>query len=163
MNDDMLMDPEDFALRARVKLLGKLLGKVIADHARPGVFEVVEELRTGYIRLRAPEAGDDVEALRAGLIEQIEALDVETLIQVIRAFTLYFQLVNVADELYRHRARRRQVAAGGPLWPGSFDHSLRQLHADGVGELFGGLRRQVSGAEQGACTLFDPLPAEDAA
>ena len=132
MNDELLMDPEDFALRARVKLQGKLLGKVIADHARPGVFEVVEELRTGYIRLRTPEDGDDVDALRAGLIEQIEALDVETLIQVIRAFTLYFQLVNVAEELYRHRARRRQVATGGPLWPGSFDHSLRALHADGV-------------------------------
>lgn len=132
MNDVPVMDPEDFALRARVKLLGKLLGSVIAKHARPGVFEVVEELRTGYIRLRSPEQGDDVEALRAELVASIEALDAETLIQVIRAFTLYFQLVNVAEELYRHRARRRQVAGGGPLWLGSFDHSLRQLKADGM-------------------------------
>ena len=132
MNDVPVMDPEDFALRARVKLLGKLLGSVIAKHARPGVFEVVEELRTGYIRLRSPADGDDTAALRAQLTEQVEALDVETLIQVIRAFTLYFQLVNVAEELYRHRARRRQVAGGGPLWMGSFDHSLRQLAADGM-------------------------------
>lgn len=132
MNDVPVMDPEDFALRARVKLLGKLLGSVIAKHARPGVFEVVEELRTGYIRLRSPEDGDDTDALRKQLREQVEALDAETLIQVIRAFTLYFQLVNVAEELYRHRARRRQVAGGGPLWVGSFDHSLRQLAADGM-------------------------------
>ena len=116
---DLPLDPEDFALRARVKLLGKLLGQVIAEHARPGVFEVVEELRTGFIALR----GGDVEHAEP-LDTMIRALDAETMMQVVRAFTIYFQLVNVADELYQHRARRRQVAQGGRLWVGSFDDSL---------------------------------------
>lgn len=118
----MAVDAEDFTLRARVKLLGKLLGNVIAEHARPGVFEVVEELRTGFIALRAGQenAADTLDALGS----LIESLDAETLMQVIRAFAIYFQLVNVADELCQHRGRRRQVEGGGRLWVGSFDEAL---------------------------------------
>ncbi len=137
---DLPLDPEDFALRARVKLLGKLLGQVIAEHARPGVFEVVEELRTGFIALR----GGDVEHAEP-LDTMIRALDAETMMQVVRAFTIYFQLVNVADELYQHRARRRQVAQGGRLWVGSFDDSLASavdagLDAVAVSGLLGQMR-----------------------
>lgn len=138
--NELAMDPEDFALRARVKLLGKLLGQVIARHARPGVFEVVEELRTGFIALRNGER-DGLESLD----RMIRALDAETLMQVVRAFTIYFQLVNIADELYQHRARRQQVAQGGRLWVGSFDDALASavesgLDATAMSELLGRMR-----------------------
>jgi len=125
--NDLSLDPEDFALRARVKLLGKLLGQVIAEHARPGVFEVVEELRTGFIALRNGEVDH-----AAPLDSLIRSLDAETLMQVVRAFTIYFQLVNIADELYQHRGRRRQVAQGGRLWVGSFDESLATAVESGL-------------------------------
>ena len=56
------------------------------------------------------------------------------------------------------------VLVDDATWAAREPASVASDQAQGFGrELFGGLRRQVSGAEQGACTLFDPLPAEDAA
>lgn len=56
------------------------------------------------------------------------------------------------------------VLVDDATWAAREPAAVASDQAQGFGrELFGGLRRQVSGAEQGACTLFDPLPAEDAA
>jgi phosphoenolpyruvate carboxylase len=121
--------PRDKELRARVRLFGNLLGQVLASQAGPKVLASVETLRRGYIRLRTRE--DPV--LRARLARKIDSLDPETLTHVVRAFNLYFSLVNIAEESFHHRERRRQVRHGGPLWHGSFDHTLRELHAQGIG------------------------------
>lgn len=122
---------KDRALRARVRLFGQVLGQVIVRFARPGVFEVVERLRQGFIHLHR-EIGDSdpeyAEAHRADLIDTIHRLDVDTLTQVVRAFSIYFQLVNIAEELSLHQDRRQQVARGGRLWVGSFNDTLNQLH-----------------------------------
>ena len=135
-------DPEDFALRARVKLLGQLLGQVISRHAGAEVYDVVEELRTGFIALR--DEDPDAPSLDA-LLARIEDLDGQTLTEVVRAFAIYFQLVNIADELYQHRRRRRQVASGGRLWVGSLDDALAAAveagrSAQDIGQLLAGMR-----------------------
>ncbi|MGD8616482.1 MAG: phosphoenolpyruvate carboxylase, partial [Gammaproteobacteria bacterium] len=120
--------PRDKELRARVRLFGNLLGEVLAEQAGQDVLETVETLRTGYIRLRSK----DDPALRARLSRKIDSLDPDTLTHVVRAFNLYFSLVNIAEEAFHHRERRRQVRQGGPLWRGSFDHTLREFHAEGI-------------------------------
>ncbi len=118
----------DKTLRARVKLFGNLLGEVLHDQAGSGVLEAVEMLRKGYISLRKRENA----AKRRKLTQFIEKLDAETLVHVVRAFSLYFSLVNIAEEAYQHRQRRLQVRSGGPLWTGSFDSVLREFHKEGV-------------------------------
>ena len=118
----------DKLLRSRVKLLGQLLGNVLRKHAGEDIYDHVETLRKGYIDLRKKEDP----ALRARLMELIERLDPGTLEQVIRAFNIYFALVNIAEETFAHRWRRRQMATGGPLWMGSFDITMRELHEQGV-------------------------------
>jgi len=120
---------QDQQLRQRVKRLGRLLGEVISEQAGREVFEVVETLRLGFIEIHGQADTDD--GRLAALTETIEALEPETLIQVIRAFTLYFQLVNVADEHIRHRQRRQQVDSGKTLWEGSFDEALQEAKAAG--------------------------------
>ena len=120
--------PRDKELRSRVRLFGNLLGEVLASQAGHDVLETVETLRKGYIRLRKK---DDA-ALRARLAKKIDSLDPDTLSHVVRAFNLYFSLVNIAEEAFQHRERRRMVRRGGPLWPGSFDHTLREFHAEGI-------------------------------
>ena len=117
----------DKTLRARVKLFGNLLGEVLHDQAGSGVLEAVETLRKGYLSLRKKENG----AKRRKLSQFIETLDAETLVHVVRAFSLYFSLVNIAEEAFQHRERRLQVRSGGPLWTGSFDSVLREFHKDG--------------------------------
>jgi len=131
----------DKALRARVKLFGNLLGEVIQEQAGGNILDAVETLRRGYISLRKK----DNPAKRRKLTQFIEKLDVDTLNHVLRAFSLYFSLVNIAEEAYQHRERRMQVRSGGPLWTGSFDSVLREFHQQGVGlDKVGGLLEQMA-------------------
>ncbi len=120
--------PRDKELRSRVRLFGNLLGEVIAAQAGEDVLAAVEALRKGYIRLRKEENP----LLRARLARTVAALDPETVNHVVRAFNIYFSLVNLAEESFQHKERRRTVREGGPLWRGSFDHTMRELHYNGI-------------------------------
>ncbi len=118
----------DKVLRTRVKLLGNLLGNVIRDQAGERVFNAVETLRKGYISLRKKENA----ATRARMNDLIESLDPETMTHVIRAFSIYFSLVNIAEEEFQHIQRRKTVKTAAPLWTGSFDETIRSFHQQGV-------------------------------
>ena len=114
----------DKELRSRVKLLGKLLGNVLLKHEKPEVFHAVEALRTGFIQLRKRNS----EPKRQSLIKLIESLQPEIINQVIRAFTIYFNLVNIAEEDFLHRQRRSSVQKKGhATWIGSFHHTLLEF------------------------------------
>ncbi len=119
---------DDKALRARVKLFGNILGQILQAQAGSQVLEAVETLRKGYISLRKRENS----AKRRKLAKLIEGLDPDSLIHVVRAFSIYFSLANIAEEAFLHRQRRRQVRSGGPLWTGSFDSVLREFDKEGV-------------------------------
>ena len=107
----------DKALRSRVKLFGTLLGDVLRRLAGQDIYDAVEKLRTGYISL----SKEDNPKKRQQLITFIESLDADTLLQVVRAFSTYFSLVNIAEEAFHHQERRDQVRSDKPLWNGSFD------------------------------------------
>jgi phosphoenolpyruvate carboxylase len=122
-------DKSDQELRSRVKLLGKLVGNVLLRHEKPEVYHAVESLRTGFIQLRKR----DSEARRKDLIKLINGLEPAVISQVVRAFTLYFNLVNIAEEDYLHRLRRNSVQQQGhAAWVGSFYHTLAQFKDQGI-------------------------------
>ncbi len=116
------------SLNADIDLFTRLLGDVLRQHSRKRVLVMVERLREGFLKLRHR---DDPE-LRGKLIERIESLDPQTLGEVIRAFNIYFALVNIAEEVNGHLVRREQVSGGGRLWVGSFDQTVHQFREDGV-------------------------------
>ncbi len=120
---------DDKLLRSRVKLLGRLLGNAIRTHSGDDVYEAVEKLRTGYIKLRNKQKNDP---LRTELVSFISELDANTLELVIRAFSTYFGLVNLAEETISHRWRRRQYESGGSLWPGSFQDTISEFKNSGI-------------------------------
>jgi len=120
--------PRDKELRSRVKLFGNLLGNVIREHAGNSIYVAVETLRKGYIKLR----NEDNPRLRQRLRELIERLQPSELSQVLRAFSIYFTLVNIAEESFMHQQRRRQVRSGSSLWTGSFSDTLTQFMMDGI-------------------------------
>ncbi|HEY9198209.1 MAG TPA: phosphoenolpyruvate carboxylase [Gammaproteobacteria bacterium] len=120
--------PRDKELRARVRLFGDLLGNVLRAQEGGQVLAAVEKLRKGFIRLRE----EDDPRLRARLAEVIDELDPQLLTHVVRAFNVYFSLVNIAEQTFQHRSRRRELSSGGPLWLGSFDHTLRQFGEQGI-------------------------------
>jgi phosphoenolpyruvate carboxylase len=120
--------PSDKQLRSRVKLFGNLLGNVLKQQAGGRVLSSVEILRKGHINLRKK----DNPQKRKRLDQIVSVLDPDTLDNVVRAFSTYFSLINIVEESYQHRQRRRKVRAGGPLWPGSFDAALRSFKNKGV-------------------------------
>ena len=120
--------PRDRELRSRVRLLGDLLGEILLEQAGAGLLNAVETLRKGYIRLRKQENP----ALRTRLSRLIEGLQPNELTYVIRAFNIYFSLVNIAEESFGHKQRRRLARQQGPLWFGSFSHTLQEFHDQGV-------------------------------
>ena len=126
--DNVYMQPRDKILRSRVRMFGSLLGEVLREQAGADILSAVETLRRGYIRLRKKESI----RLRARLVRVIEDLDPNRLTHVIRAFNLYFSLVNIAEEDVHHHERRRRVREHGPLWMGSFTQTLADFHAEGI-------------------------------
>jgi len=131
----------DKQLRSRVKLLGKLVGNVLLKHESPEVFHAVESLRTGFIQLRKR----DSEVRRKALMKLIEGLNPDAITQVIRAFAIYFNLVNIAEEDFLHRLRRNSVQQQGhAAWVGSFSHTIEAFKDQGISNeqlraLFGSL------------------------
>jgi len=117
----------DKPLRARVKLLGTLLGNVLNDQAGSHVFTAVESLRKGYIGLRKK----DSPGKRKQMAQLIDKLDPDTLSNVIRAFSIYFSLANIAEESYQHQQRRKLKRKNMSI-DNSFDVTIAQFHAQGI-------------------------------
>jgi len=118
----------DKALRTRVRLFGGLLGEILREQAGEKTYAIVERLRRGYLKLG--QKPDPRLSQRLGRL--IESLEPETLGEVVRAFSIYFMLVSIAEEAFLHRQRRRIAGRGGELWEGSFDHTLRGLRQRGI-------------------------------
>jgi len=119
---------KDKPLRRQVKLFGNILGRILAEHAGQRVFAAVEALRKGHISLRKEENAKK----RQRLLRLIEVLDPESLSHVVRAFSIYFSLANIAEESYSLSQRRKDVDRFGAHWSGSFEMSLRELKAKGI-------------------------------
>ena len=127
-------------LALEVNLLGSLLGQVIAEQAGRDLLDLVERVRKTTIRLRREDDTAEREALAATLA----GLDVERAEVVIRAFSLYFRLVNLAEERDGVRAvrRRDRLARGRPA-----DNSIAAIVAAMREGAFRGMSRET-GAEE---------------
>ena len=90
-------DEVDAALRADVRLLGELLGRVLDEADRDGLLDDVEKLRA--LAIDAYEHDGSLEQAEA-LVDSFTAGRAE---QVARAFTCYFHLANTAEEHHRVR------------------------------------------------------------
>ncbi|HVH89332.1 MAG TPA: phosphoenolpyruvate carboxylase, partial [Terriglobales bacterium] len=87
-------------LRRDVRNLGRILGEVIKEQAGEAVFESVERLRNLSIEQR--EQG------RIASDPSLASMDLRHAFLVVRAFAIYFELVNLAET--NHRKRRRRAA-----------------------------------------------------
>ena len=97
------------ALRREVRLLGEVLGQVLAEYGGPQLLEDVELLRRTVIAARDSDE-DEREAARL-----VASWSLDRAEQVARAFTCYFQLVNLAEERHRARALRERDRGAEPL------------------------------------------------
>jgi phosphoenolpyruvate carboxylase len=115
-------------LSATIHLLGDLLGRVIAEQESPAVFEIVERIRSLAKARRAGEPGS-----AADLTLEVEALTADQARADATAFTLYFDLVNLAEEHARVESlRRRQLENLSEPLPESIAGAVTALKRSGV-------------------------------
>jgi phosphoenolpyruvate carboxylase len=112
-------------LRREVRLLGDMLGQVLAEYGGPGLLEDVENLRRTVIGAREKE--DEGAAARL-----VASWPIGRAEQVARAFTCYFQLINLAEERHRARALRERDRGTEPL-PESLEQAVAEIRS-GHGE-----------------------------
>ena len=122
------MDSRKELLR-RERLLVLLLSKVLKSDLSPEVYEALQALRRGFVAAH----GRDDRAARRRLTTLIDGLAPEALSEIVRAFNIYFSLVNIAEEAIGLRQRRDAVQRGTHMWPGSFHDTLIDLKERGVG------------------------------
>jgi phosphoenolpyruvate carboxylase len=126
--------PRHDPLEADVSTISSLLGEVIVEQEGPELHELIERIRRDRVRLRRETDAADREATEAELARDIDSIEPAQAEHVIRAFTLYFQLVNLAGERHRVRtlrARARAVGStGGPV-DGSLAAAVESLAAAG--------------------------------
>ncbi len=111
---------KDAPLHADIRILGNALGKVIRQHGGHALFETVERVRHNCKQLRDCTAAlaratpeeltrlqTEITRLDHEITSIVDSCDLATAIGVIRAFTVYFHLVNTAEQY--HRIRRRHA------------------------------------------------------
>jgi phosphoenolpyruvate carboxylase len=119
-------------LAREVKLLGSLLGQVIIEQAGLPALELVERVRRATIAVRRHGGGV---AQRRRLSNELDAVDLPSAEVLIRSFSLYFQLTNLAEEKQRiRRLRRRQRQATRGVIDESLGQAVLGLRRQGVGE-----------------------------
>ena len=119
--------PPDLPLRDDVRRLGALVGDMLAEQVSPAFLEEVERVRTTAIARR--QNGGSMESLSA-LLDGLEPAHAEALV---RAFSTYFQVVNIAERVHRIRRRRDyQRADTGTPQPESLHDALLRLKRQAV-------------------------------
>ncbi len=123
--------PEDRPLHEDTRYLASVLGRIIRRLEGEEVFRAVEDLRTACRDRRKGDAdGNSLDAL----LQRVDALPLKVAAPVARAFTLFFFLINTAEQVHRMRRRREYLANGEAApQPASFTWAFEQLKARGVG------------------------------
>ena len=102
---------DDRALRADIRLLGDILGRVLRTQFGDELYELEESVRTRTRSLR--ERPDP--ALRDDLYAELDNTPLWSAIRLVRAFTIYFHLANTAEQLHRVDTMREGPGGDDPL------------------------------------------------
>ena len=138
-----LHDEKELPLRDDTRLLGRVLGDVLRAQTGDEGFARVEAIRQTAIRFRRAH-GDEAQAAREALSALLNPLAVGEVLHVVRAFSYFSHLANIAEDVHHIRRRRAYDLAGSPPRPGSLAHALARLRAAGVPS--DALQRWVDGA-----------------
>jgi phosphoenolpyruvate carboxylase len=119
---------KDAPLKEDIRLLGRLLGDVIRDQEGDAVFNVVETIRQTAVRFRRES---DATAAKE-LDKLLKNLTRDQTNSVVRAFSYFSHLANIAEDQHHNRGRRAHLLAGSAEQPGSVAYALKQLDRAGV-------------------------------
>ncbi|MCX7150594.1 MAG: phosphoenolpyruvate carboxylase [Rhodocyclales bacterium] len=119
---------KDQPLRDDIRLLGRLLGDTVREQEGVAVFDRVEEIRKLALRFHR----DDDPAARVEMEELLHGLPRERTNQVVRAFSYFSHLANIAEDQHHIRRARAHARAGSKPREGSLAFSLQRALAAGI-------------------------------
>lgn len=125
----VVFSEKDEPLRQDVHLLGALVGEVIREQGGDELFDRVESARIAAIRRREAAIRDTAE-----LESLLQDLDAHEAREVVRAFSLYFQMVNLAERVHRIRRRREYENDPARVQREGLADSLNRLREVGVAD-----------------------------
>ena len=126
MTTSVAFDDKD--LRNSIRFLKKLLEQTLKSQASPDVAEIVEQLQRQFTALQR----DNSPIRKQQLLKTLQNIPADSLNEVIRAFSLYFSLLNIAEESTQLQQRRQQIEKSKHYWRGSFHDTLLALKNSGV-------------------------------
>src|SRR5438876_154270 len=142
-------EDKEHLLREDRRLLGRLLGDVIGEQVGAATLERIETIRQTAVRFRRslsdPALAGEAAAVKAELESQLDVLPIEETLHVVRAFSYFSHLLNIAEDAHQNRRRRAHAQGRSPRRPGSFAYALeRAAKASGASLLEWFARARVS-------------------
>ncbi|UHL64006.1 phosphoenolpyruvate carboxylase [Paralcaligenes sp. KSB-10] len=127
-------------LRTDIRLLGKILGEVIKECEGKPIYDVIERLRRAAVTFRREGKTKDSILLE----KQIQKLASQDATLVIRAFTYFLHLSNIAEDRDQNRRQRHYALTESAPQRGSLQHAFEFLKSKGVSS--GKIQRHLSDA-----------------
>jgi phosphoenolpyruvate carboxylase len=121
-------EDKDLPLRQDIRLLGRLLGDTVREQEGADTFETIERIRRSSIAFRR----DNDAAARAELEGILDQLTAEGTMIVVRAFSYFSHLANLAEDLHRIRRSRAHQISGSAAREGSLSHALDRVRDAGI-------------------------------
>ncbi|HEY5759829.1 MAG TPA: phosphoenolpyruvate carboxylase [Steroidobacter sp.] len=123
---DISFPQKDTELREDVHMLGALVGEVIREQGGDALFELVESDRQAAIARRDGDTASGRE-----LTERTRNVPPELARDLVRAFSTWFEMVNMAEKVHRIR-RRRQYLNESKTQPSGIIEAVNKLKAQGL-------------------------------
>ncbi len=117
-------------LREDIRFLGRILGDVIREQAGQEIFDLVETVRRLAVQFRRG-TDSDAGAQMSRLLNRLTPIQTNS---VVRAFSYFSHLANIAEDLHSIRTQRSRELAQEPAERGSIDYALTRLDGAGVSE-----------------------------
>jgi phosphoenolpyruvate carboxylase len=125
--DEALALEEDARLRTDIRLLGRILGDTVRDQEGADVFDLVERIRQTSIRFHR----DDDRPARRELENILDSMSISETVRIVRAFSYFSHLANIAEDQNNIRQMRARSNAAGSPRPGTLALTLSHARAAG--------------------------------
>ena len=127
MDQPLDVSEKDIPLREDIRLLGRILGDTVRSQEGEAVFDIIEGIRQSSIRFRR----DEDQVARRELEATLNGLSRDQTIQIIRAFSYFSHLANIAEDQHHIRRTRAHMGVSAPR-EGSIAHALARAQRAGI-------------------------------
>ena len=117
------LSSKDLPLRDDVRLLGRILGDTLREQEGEASYQLIENVRRAAVRFRKTQDDRD----RMQLEQTLDALSPSEALVVVRAFSYFSQLSNIAEDLHHNRRHRAHLKAGTAPKDGSLLLAFERL------------------------------------